>query len=70
MFKYVKFKIIRPAENPHWLFRNFVGKDIALDGRIVEFNNGTLGNHQIKHPRYSNWFDVPKDMVQVLNTYE
>lgn len=58
MFTYTKFKIIKKAENPHWLFRSFVGR--TLDGRI-----SCAGNHQIKHPNYSNWFDVPKDLIEV-----
>lgn len=65
MFEYVKMKIVQPAENPHWLFRGFVGTDKALDGRVVKFKDGTLGNHQIKHPNYANWFDVPNSLVVI-----
>lgn len=65
MFEYVKMKIVRQSENPHWLFNGFVGTEKQLDGRIVKFKDGTIGNHQIKHPKYSNWFDVPKILVEV-----
>lgn len=65
MFTYVKFKIVSPAENPHWLFRGFVGTGQQLDGRIVKFRDGTLGNHQVQHPRYCNWFDIPAELVEV-----
>lgn len=67
MFVYVKLKITKEAENPHWLFRSFVGTEKLLDGRIVKFKGGTNGNHQIKHPNYSNWFDIPKELVEVIN---
>jgi len=65
MFEYVKFKIVKVGENPHWLFRSFVGTDRLLDGRIVKFKDGSLGNHQIKHPKYIDWFDIPKSLVEV-----
>jgi hypothetical protein len=65
MFEYVKMKIVQQAENPHWLFRGFVGTEKQLDGRIVKFKDGTIGNHQIKHPKYNNWFDIPKRLVEV-----
>ena len=68
MFKYVKFKIVKQGENPHWLFRGFVGTEKELDGRIVEFKDGSLGNHQIKHPNYANWFDIPKNLIEVILT--
>ncbi len=65
MFEYVKMKIVQHAENPHWLFRGFVGTDRVLDGRIVKFKDGSIGNHQIKHPTYANWFDIPKQLIEV-----
>jgi hypothetical protein len=65
MFEYVKMKIVQPAQNPRWLFRGFVGTDKLLDGRVVKFKDGTLGNHQIKHPNYANWFDVPNNLVVI-----
>lgn len=63
MFTYVKFKIVKKADNPRWLFRNFIGRE--LDGRISLLSDGELNNHQIKHPNYSNWFDIPKDLIEV-----
>lgn len=65
MFEYVKMKIIQQAENPHWLFRGFVGTEKQLNGRVVKFKDGTLGNHQIQHPKYNNWFDIPKQLVEI-----
>ncbi len=64
MFVYTKFKIVQQAENPYWLFRGFVGTGKLLDGRIVKFKDGTLGNCQIRHPNYTNWFDIPKQLVE------
>jgi len=64
MFEYLKFKIIGKGENPHWLFNKFVGTDKLLDGRRVKFKDGSLGNHQIKHPNYANWFDIPKTLIE------
>lgn len=58
MFKYTKFKIVKLGDNPHWLLRGFINRE--LDGRI-----SCAGNHQIKHPKYSNWFDVPKDLIEI-----
>lgn len=66
MFEYLKFKIIKKADNTHWLFNQFVNSDKALDGRRVVFTDGSVGNHQIKHPNYSNWFDIPKDLIQIV----
>lgn len=65
MFEYVKMKIVQQSENPRWLFRCFVGTEKQLDGRIVKFKDGTIGNYQIKHPKYNNWFDIPKHLVEV-----
>lgn len=65
MFEYVKMKIVQQAENPHWLFRGFVGTGKQLNGRIVKFKDGTIGNHQIQHPKYTNWFGIPKHLVEV-----
>ena len=65
MFEYVKMKIVQQAENPYWLFRGFVGTEKQLNGRIVKFKDGTIGNHQIQHPKYNNWFDIPKQLVEV-----
>lgn len=65
MFEYVKMNIVQEAENPKWLFRNFVNSGKELDGRVVRCSDGSLGNHQIKHPRYIDWFDVPKNLVEV-----
>jgi hypothetical protein len=65
MFEYVKIRIIKPSDNPRWLFRNYVGTDRVFDGRIVKFKDGSIGNHQIKHFKYSNWFDIPKDLIEI-----
>ena len=65
MFEYVKMEIIAQSENPLWLFRNFARSGKKLDGRVVKFKDGTLGNHQIKHPNYANWFDVPASIVKI-----
>jgi len=67
MFEYVKMKIVKQAENPHWLFRSFVGTDRLLNGRVIKHRDGTLGNHQIQHPNYSNWFDIPDNLVELIN---
>ena len=67
MFEYVKFKIIKQSENPHWLFNRFVGTEKQLNGRIVKFRNGTTGNHQIQHPNFSDWFDVKKELIEVVS---
>ena len=65
MFVYVKMKLIKNAENPRWFLNDFVSTGRILDGRIATFTDGSYGNHQIKHPFYSNWFDVRPDMVEV-----
>lgn len=65
MFEYVKMKIVQQSENPYWLFKTFVGKEKLLNGRIVKFKDGSIGNYQIQHPKYNNWFDVPKHLVSV-----
>jgi hypothetical protein len=67
MFEYVKFKLIKQGENPRWIMNQFAGKDRVLEGRRVVFKSGALGNHQIKHPRYNNWFDVPAELVELQN---
>lgn len=65
MFEYVKMKIVQQSENQHWLFRGFVGTEKLLNGRIIKFKDGKLGNHQIQHPKYSDWFDIPEQLVEV-----
>jgi hypothetical protein len=66
MFKYVKMKIVQESENPRWLFRSYVGTEKELDGRVVVFKDGSLGNHQIKLPQYTNWFDVQPRLVSIV----
>ena len=62
MFEYLKFKVVKNGENPNWLFNKFIGR--ILEGRRVKFSDGTFGNHQIKHPAYSSWFDIPKSLIE------
>lgn len=66
MFEYVKMKIVQHSKNPYWLFREFVGTEKQLNGRIVRFKDGTVGNHQIQHPKYSNWVDIPEHFVKIV----
>jgi hypothetical protein len=65
MFEYVKIKIVQQAENTHWLFNIFVNTNKILNGRMVIFKDGTTGNHQIQHPKYSNWFDIPEHLIEI-----
>lgn len=66
MFILVKMKIVKPSPNKQWLFREFVGTGKVLMGRIVKFEDGTYGNHQIQHPKFTNWFDIPKDLIEII----
>lgn len=65
MFENIKIKIIKQADNPIWLFRSFVGTDRIFNGRRVKFKDGSFGNHQIQHPKYIDWFDIPKELIEI-----
>jgi hypothetical protein len=67
MFEYVKVKLIKLGQNQRWIMNQFAGKNKILDCRRVRFKSGALGNHQIKHPNYNNWFDVPADFLEIQN---
>ena len=64
MFVYTEFKVVKPSETPMWIFRRFVNTGKTLEGRVNVFQDGAVGIHQIKHPHYSQWFDVEKELIE------
>lgn len=55
----VKLKIIKKSENPRFVGNNYLGME--LDGKI--HNTGAI-NFKLKY--YSNWFSIPKELVEII----
>ena len=55
----VKLKIVKKAENPIFVGNNYLG--IELEGKI--HNTGAI-NFKLKN--YSNWFNIPKELVEII----
>lgn len=59
----VKVQMIKVSENPKFILNQFVGTDKILEGRLLCANSAY---YQIKHPRYINWFTVPRELVKIV----